>query len=837
LGPGAIRVHGEALALPTKRSLAILALVALEGRLNRQRLAYTLWNEEFVDDPRRNLRQELYRLTKLGLEGLVVQDGEWVSAEGVRTDLSEVEAAVTRGEWRAVLAHSGELLERFSLRDAPEFEAWLESRRAHLRGLRAAALEGLGTELEAARDWAGALEVRLHAVNLDPWSERDHRAIVRLHAEAGHVERAVAHFETFKQRLRAELGVEPLPETVALMESVRADLAARGPAAALEPGNAALAAAALLGDAFSWAELRGVTELDDEALSGALDAALEAGTIRAVDSERYAFSDPDTRAGLASALKPGRRRLLHARLARTLERLGAAAERIAAQLEGAGEADHAARAYLRAATLERRAHRHDEAARLADRAAALFSAPQERLNALRFTVHVEDLRARLQEREVRVARMEDLAEQSGVGLPLAVLERARLLLDSAQYPKALENAQDLLSDGLLEGADVAVARFVVGAALFRLGRLSEAAESFQYVLKHARKLSTERLGAAYHLAMLAFLEKRFKDIDAPLALAERIAEELRSGVYRANNAVLRAMVADSLERKSDALEHTERALEIAVSGGLPLQQQAALQVRSSVLLSLGRLDEALATTTALLALPANPYMLSVHRMTLGNIQIQRGELGAALALFEGAIESADALQISPQMAMRRVIVAEFRTWCGDFSGARVHGERAKEIAQPLNLSAALERAELSLGLCALHGARLEDALAHLTGVAFAEPDLEIERLIAVAQTQRALGITQPPSSSTDLTSAPRVQRIRWQLETADLGPVELDSIARELLETHYTTLEALEARKALLRRHDHPELRAFHSSQVTRLALSLPPEMRAGFERFHRLEP
>jgi DNA-binding SARP family transcriptional activator/tetratricopeptide (TPR) repeat protein len=834
LGAGTLTLGGEPVPLPTKRSLAVLAMLALEGRINRQTLAYTLWDEQLVDDPRRNLRQELYRLSKLPVGDLVAQDGDWLELRTVQSDVATLEAAVTRGEWQAASQHSGELLERFALRDAPEFEAWLERRRAHLRDLRGAALEGLSNEAEGRGDWAAALTARTGRLNLDPWNERDHQAVMRLHAQAGQAARGVAHFEAFKHRLRDELGLEPLPETARLADELRTSSGGTQTARApLGDGvRNVLEVAALLEDSFSWAELRSVVEADDDALSRALDAALEDGTVRALEGERYAFSDAGTRDALAAGLKPGRRRLLHTRLARSLERLGASPERIGAQLEGALEFERAGQLFLRAALHARRAHDHEAALRFADRAAELLSDPLERMNALRAGVQIEELRARLSDRDARIARMEDLAERSDHGMPLAVLERARWLLDSAQYPKALDGAQDLLSDALLEGGDVAAAQFVVGAALFRLGRIPEATEPFLYVLGHARKLSSERAGAAYHLALIAFLQKRFDDLEPPLALAERIAADIRHNPLRASTATLRAMVAGSLGAHAEALEHADRALEIGVQAGLGLHQQAALQVRSTSLLTLGRLNEALESAQRMLEFPANPYIQSVHRMSLANVHLMRGELGEVFGLFEDAIATADGLSIAPQMAMRRVFLGELRVWCGDFDGGREVAERAIEIAAPLNLQAALDRARLTLGLAAVHGARPDAARAQLEGMAFAEADLEIERLVALAQAHRALGL-EPPDAQTDLSAAPRIQHIRWTVERDGLSTAALEALAAELIGTRHPTNEAREARKALLKRLPaHTALRDLHARTTASERDSLPEPMRGAFEAF-----
>ena len=99
LGGDALRLEGVTVALPTKRSLGILAMLALEGQMLRQNLAFSLWDELLFDDPRRNLRQELYRLSKILPEGMLVQLGETVFLQDVVCDVSSLERAVKNADW------------------------------------------------------------------------------------------------------------------------------------------------------------------------------------------------------------------------------------------------------------------------------------------------------------------------------------------------------------------------------------------------------------------------------------------------------------------------------------------------------------------------------------------------------------------------------------------------------------------------------------------------------------------------------------------------------------------------------------------------------------------
>ena len=825
------------MALPTKRSLAMLSVLALEGRVQRSRLAYMLWDDLTVEDPRRNLRQELYRLSKLPLGDLLVQDGEFFELQNVNCDALQLERAVRDEDWRLAVGPTGELLERFALPATAEFEVWLEVRRARVREARALALEGLSAEREASQQWALALELRLERLRLDPWNEADHRAVLRLHTRAGQLDLAGAHYQRLKRDLQAELGLEPLPETTAFMrelQSVKAPSNAPNvPADA--PARRALEVAALLGDDFAFAELRGASELSDDALSAALDAAVTDGTLRVAGNGRFSFGNPALIQTLTRELRPARQRLLHGRLARTLERLGAAPQRIARQLAGAGQADKAAQQWLRSAMLSRRAADHDAATSHYEAAAALFTAPLEQIRALRGAVQIAELRHRLADRDALIARIEALGAASGEGLQLALLERARWQLDSAKYAEALENAEDLLNDALLIGSDVALAQFVAGAAAFRLGNMAQARTLFETALKSVGKLTSERAGAVYHLALIAFTEGRMEDSAALLTLCSRISDAIHHVVLRVNTALLWSALENNRGHSVLALEHATRAAMLAAQSDLEAQRQAALQIQSAVLLTLGRLEEGLLAARAALELPSTPYVEGVLTMTLGRLQVARGAFGEALQLVESAVANADQLGMNALRAMRRAMFAELLLWCGDRERAKILCAQALEIAEPLGLQAQVDRTRLTLGLIALHEQRFQEAIDLLDALEFTEIDVEAERLIAWAAAQNALG--QPLTFSPDLRDlslASSVQRLRWQLETRALSAAELKDSAVRLSDTGTELFETLQARRALLRQDPGNLLRTLHNRDLERLSANLPMHLRESFLAVHR---
>lgn len=224
LGPGGLWLGGEALALPTRKALGLVAYLALEGPASRSRLADLFWSENDEESARRNLRRELHRLRETALRERLRADEKAVGLEGpLEIDVARFQALLERGEAEAALGvYRGPLLEGLELPGAAGFAEWLQGWREQLDRQRQRALLYRAENLETRGDWRGALEIHLRLLAEDSLQERHHREVMRLHYLLGEREAALERFERLKGTLRQELGLEPLPETLHLVEQIRA---------------------------------------------------------------------------------------------------------------------------------------------------------------------------------------------------------------------------------------------------------------------------------------------------------------------------------------------------------------------------------------------------------------------------------------------------------------------------------------------------------------------------------------------------------------------------------------------------------------------------------------
>ncbi len=124
---------------------------------------------------------------------------------------------------RAFEQHRGELLEGFTLSDAPEFEDWLEVRRESAHRRVAVVLERLSRLQADAGRGPAALETAERWLKLEPSSDAACRRTMELHVMLEQPRVALETFEVFRAHLEREIGATPEPQMLALAERLRAD--------------------------------------------------------------------------------------------------------------------------------------------------------------------------------------------------------------------------------------------------------------------------------------------------------------------------------------------------------------------------------------------------------------------------------------------------------------------------------------------------------------------------------------------------------------------------------------------------------------------------------------
>jgi DNA-binding SARP family transcriptional activator len=223
-------VTGEPVAdlLTQTKPLALLAYLVIaepRGHHRRDRLLGLFWPELDEQHARGALRKTLHALRR-GLGDSVVDargdEDVGIAPGALACDALAFDEAIEGGlTARALELYRGDLLPGFFVREATEFQQWLDQTRADYQKQAATAAWILAERSElderetAAGDWAR------RAATLSPFDERVIRKALALLGRVGDRAGAVALYESFRARLAQEYDVEPSRETMTLIRQLR----------------------------------------------------------------------------------------------------------------------------------------------------------------------------------------------------------------------------------------------------------------------------------------------------------------------------------------------------------------------------------------------------------------------------------------------------------------------------------------------------------------------------------------------------------------------------------------------------------------------------------------
>ena len=219
-----------------RKHLALLVYLARSPRRTRSRdhLTGLLWGDRPETAARHSLREAIHVLRRCAGEAGVEATAEHarLADDTVLLDVDLMEEHAAAGRWEeAAQLVSGEFLEGFSVPGATEFEDWLAAERLRWRVRCVDVLTRCSAVAARLGHLDRAAECGRRALRLGPASGAAVRAAMTALALAGDRAGALAVFDTFTDRLAAEVGTEPDAETRALAERVRSERSWKLPAA------------------------------------------------------------------------------------------------------------------------------------------------------------------------------------------------------------------------------------------------------------------------------------------------------------------------------------------------------------------------------------------------------------------------------------------------------------------------------------------------------------------------------------------------------------------------------------------------------------------------------
>jgi DNA-binding SARP family transcriptional activator len=205
------------------QAFLLLAMLAVRRNevLSREEVAFTLWPDLGESDARAALRRHLYNLQQAfppSVHPLIVCAAKtvaWGPAEQTRVDVSDFERLSESEETfkHAIRLYTGDF--------APYVDhEWATKIRERLRRRACRMLEQLIGRCYSGGDLEDALYYAEQLLAHDPWREDTLRQFMLLRYGLGDRAGALAYYRDFRERLRSEFDVDPMPQTVECLERI-----------------------------------------------------------------------------------------------------------------------------------------------------------------------------------------------------------------------------------------------------------------------------------------------------------------------------------------------------------------------------------------------------------------------------------------------------------------------------------------------------------------------------------------------------------------------------------------------------------------------------------------
>ena len=232
LGSPQIEYQGKPVVLPRRKSVALLAFLAVTAVPHSRIFLATLFWPEF-DESRglAYLRRTLWDINQaIGKRWLQI-DREQVHLPEIPEiwlDVSQF-LALTKCEdkasWQqAHQLYQGEFLQGFGLRDALDFDDWQYGQRERLHRRYGYCLQRLLGAAVSEEQLETAVSYAVRWLSLDILNEEAHRQLMTLYAHLGERATAIQQYEICAQTLADELGLTPEPATKSVIETIRQGL-------------------------------------------------------------------------------------------------------------------------------------------------------------------------------------------------------------------------------------------------------------------------------------------------------------------------------------------------------------------------------------------------------------------------------------------------------------------------------------------------------------------------------------------------------------------------------------------------------------------------------------
>ena len=203
-----------------KPTLLLLYLASKQSYVARDEILGIFYPDITQSNARTNLRRLIARASKYPLGKSLDKQGENLCLK-IQTDVMDFQEANKQSKWLEAIDHyRGDFLAGFSVNATAQLENWFAIEKASLKNSWHRALLKGAVHLEEKNQHDKALELLEHLLK-DALNEDVLQTYMRNAYLSGQRSEALKAYEDFRNKIKAELDLEPLSDTKALAELIR----------------------------------------------------------------------------------------------------------------------------------------------------------------------------------------------------------------------------------------------------------------------------------------------------------------------------------------------------------------------------------------------------------------------------------------------------------------------------------------------------------------------------------------------------------------------------------------------------------------------------------------
>ncbi len=216
LGTPGTLADGMPVRFKYQKSEAIFYYIAFHRSAERYRIMSLFWPDEAEEKARKNLRNALYSIRQAFDHAVLTNSGQRLISFGEDIDVLTDLDTYTDPVGMPASEERGEFLEDFNIKDAVEFDEWIQHTRTRLRDHRLGVLSHM-LEKCLKRGENPELLCR-ELLRLDPYDEKTVRILMLHFGSLGQFSRSIELYTHLSRVLEEELSLKPEPETTLVFQ-------------------------------------------------------------------------------------------------------------------------------------------------------------------------------------------------------------------------------------------------------------------------------------------------------------------------------------------------------------------------------------------------------------------------------------------------------------------------------------------------------------------------------------------------------------------------------------------------------------------------------------------